>query len=345
MPPYSALIRFWYAMLFGMMVLMYSGCTFMSLKEEVEILEQTAHLQGKIHHAAREGKPIIVLLYTLLPEGDKLVSYSIYHKPDVFHFVHSPGKYRIAAFEDANEDLRYQKSEHAGYYGAPSVVTIEPGKDLSNLDITLQHPDHLTLRESPDLSSSASRANRDLIQLRVGEVVNVRDPMFSHEKGQLGLWEPIRFLEEVGGGVFFLEPFSESKTPVIFVHGAGGTPRNWEFIINRLDRTQFQPWIFYYPSGFRLEWAAELLRRSMSEIYVTHKFHSMIFVAHSMGGLVSRAIVNFGIHQGVGQAIKAFITISTPWGGHQAAQMGVERSLAVIQRRTLYCRSNKKPTY
>ena len=66
-------------------------------------------------------------------------------------------------------------------------------------------------------------------------------------------------------------------------------------------------------------------------MYVNQKFGKLIVIAHSMGGMISRALLN-----SVAQTYEVehgeimFITISTPWRGHQAAQMGVDYAPAVI---------------
>ena len=243
---------------------MVSGCTFLQLKKEVEVLDQTAHLNGTITNKSKQEKPIIILLYQVAPDGKKLVAYTIIHQSRTFHFVTFPGQFVVAAFEDANEDLQYQKEEYAGYYGAPDVITLEPGSTVDDLNVTLQASDILSLEESPDLSHSAIKAEQGLPKGRVaiGEVVNLEDSRFTYENGRMGLWKPIRFWETVGGGIFFLEPFTQNKTPVLFVHGAGGQPRDWSGIVKNLDRSQFQPWVAFYPSGFRLNWIAEGLGKN-----------------------------------------------------------------------------------
>jgi len=56
----------------------------------------------------------------------------------------------------------------------------------------------------------------------------------------------------------------------------------------------------------------------------------MAVVAHSMGGLVSRAFI-LGHHEKmVDDPVKLFISISTPWSGVLSASAGVERSPFVI---------------
>ena len=125
----------------------------MRLKKEVKVLDQIGSIQGRITNESPHQKPVIVLMYQFLPEGKKLVAYSIYHQSDEFHFRSAPGHYMLAAFEDANEDMMYQASEYAGYFGAPSTITIEPGTKVHNVHVTLQAPPTVSLSESPNLSS------------------------------------------------------------------------------------------------------------------------------------------------------------------------------------------------
>ncbi len=315
----------------AIMCFVFSGCAFMALEKEVALFNQTSRLQGTLTNTSPHKKPLVVLLYQFQDNEKKLVAYSIYHTPGTFTFVRLPGRYLIAAFEDANEDFVYQPTEYAGYVNNPSIITVEPGKDHLHLDLTLQHPDDVTLTEAPNLTSPATKMTLDLPNTRAGEIVNLDDPRFSRENGRLGLWKPIQFLQTVGGGVFFLEPFDPEKIPVLFVHGAGGHPTELGPLVHQLDRTRFQPWIFNYPSGLRLDMVAEFLRRSLSKILVNNKFKKLVIIAHSMGGLVSRSLVNTIVQKDVEQQVKLlFLTLSTPWGGHQAAQIGVDYAPAVI---------------
>jgi pimeloyl-ACP methyl ester carboxylesterase len=61
-------------------------------------------------------------------------------------------------------------------------------------------------------------------------------------------------------------------------------------------------------------------------------FRRLIVVAHSMGGLVARAFIERaagGLVPAIG-GIDTFVSISTPWGGHTAAALGVEHAPAVV---------------
>jgi len=53
--------------------------------------------------------------------------------------------------------------------------------------------------------------------------------------------------------LFFKEKYDPGKIPVLFVHGAVGTPLGWENIVGHMDLDRFQPWFYYYPwNGHRM---------------------------------------------------------------------------------------------
>jgi pimeloyl-ACP methyl ester carboxylesterase len=161
-----------------------------------------------------------------------------------------------------------------------------------------------------------------------GTLANLNDLVFSAENGLSGFWTPLEFFKRAGCNIYFLEPYDAKKTPILFVHGAAGSPHDWLYFINNIDRSRYQPWIFYYPSGARLDTISFLLRTKLYELYRKYQFESLYVVAHSMGGLVARSAIiekdNFH------DTLKLFVSISTPWGGEQRAKTGVENSPAVI---------------
>lgn len=205
--------------------LVFPSCAFKKLGKEVSILDQTSLLQGTISTSSPHNQPLIVLLYHLLDDDKKLIAYSIHHTPGTFTFIRLPGQYLIAAFEDANEDLMYQPDEYSGYANDSGVITIKPGEDRLNLDLTVQHPQKVILTEAPDLTSPNTKTQLDLPNIQAGEIVSLEDRRFSYKNAEKGLWQPNKFLRKVGGGVFFLELFDPKKIPVVFVHGVGGSPR------------------------------------------------------------------------------------------------------------------------
>jgi pimeloyl-ACP methyl ester carboxylesterase len=143
-----------------------------------------------------------------------------------------------------------------------------------------------------------------------------------------GFWEPLDYFKRNGCNISFLEPYDHKKIPILFVHGAAGSPQDWRHFISQLDRTHYQPWIFYYPSGARLDTVSFLLQTKIYELHRKYAFDRLYVVAHSMGGLVSRAaLIEKNAFTG---SIKLFVSISTPWSGEQRAKKGVENSPAVI---------------
>jgi pimeloyl-ACP methyl ester carboxylesterase len=115
-------------------------------------------------------------------------------------------------------------------------------------------------------------------------------------------------------------------TPVLFVHGMAGGPRQFESLIAGLDRERYQSWVFYYPSGSRLIDVSDWLTTKTIELRQRLRFKRLILVAHSMGGLVSREfIVDYSERTGR-DAVTLFVSISTPWGGDRMAGLGTQLS-------------------
>jgi pimeloyl-ACP methyl ester carboxylesterase len=156
----------------------------------------------------------------------------------------------------------------------------------------------------------------------IGAVVDFDDDRMAQRHASTALWHPRRFYEEVGGGVFFLEEYDSAKIPVLFVHGMGGSPQDWRFLVENLDRSRFQPWLVFYSSAIRLQPMADKFHEVVDELHIRYGFDRMAVVAHSMGGLVARSFVNTNVVQKEREYIRLFVTISTPWGGHTAAQLG-----------------------
>jgi pimeloyl-ACP methyl ester carboxylesterase len=59
-----------------------------------------------------------------------------------------------------------------------------------------------------------------------------------------------------------------------------------------MDRTKYQPWLFYYPSGLQIPTLGNGLLGMLNELWLEHRFHELHIVAHSMGGLVTRSFLN-----------------------------------------------------
>jgi pimeloyl-ACP methyl ester carboxylesterase len=108
-------------------------------------------------------------------------------------------------------------------------------------------------------------------------------------------------------GVHMLAPYQPGKIPVLLVHGLLSSPMTWAPVFNDLQadpvlRERYQFWYYFYPTGEPYLSAAADLRKQLAqmreEFDPDHKdpaLDRMVFVGHSMGGLVSRLLtVNGG---------------------------------------------------
>lgn len=143
-------------------------------------------------------------------------------------------------------------------------------------------------------------------------------------------------------GLYSLTPFQENKIPVVFVHGLLSNPRTWAQMINTLMgdpliRRHCQFWFFAYPTGNPIIYSAKLLRQSLLDVekqveptFRKNDFSKMVVVAHSMGGLLSKTLIqNSGdalIKQMSGQSEKAIMERLTP------EQQEFVRSLLIFKR-------------
>jgi pimeloyl-ACP methyl ester carboxylesterase len=164
----------------------------------------------------------------------------------------------------------------------------------------------------------------------VGELTSLVEDMFSERVAESGLWRPFDFLVDGYAGVYFLEPYDPNRIPVLFVHGINGTPASFDYLIRQLDRRRFQAWVYYYPSGLYLDLIADHLNQTVRKLQQRHGVAHYAVVAHSMGGLVSRGFILRYTQGSNASRIPLYVTISTPWGGHKAAESGVKNAPVVV---------------
>ena len=313
-------------------VIALSGCTLFRVKQDVWRMERAVELRGEVVGAAPDKAVAVILVRD--HRGKKTIfNYSVRYGPGAFRFVMSPGSAYLFAYEDENGDLQYQKGEPAAWYGGmvAQMITLQDGEVAEGLKIELMR----AVPQGVDDYERPARPTEGAIKLgrftySIGEVTNLDDKRFTEEQGKMGLFEPVHSAMLNGLGVYLLEPYDPKKVPVLYVHGAGGYPQEFRSLIEHLDRTKFQPWVMQYPSGFRLDVSRDLMVQALVELYAKYKFAKFVIVAHSMGGLVSRAGINKIFHDYPDNPLSLFISISTPWDGVDTARLGVEHSPVVL---------------
>ena len=312
-----------------------TGCVFKDLQAELTAFDQTYAIVGRIKAGSTSTGPILVLL--LEPaDGGHNVGYSVFGEATGdFSFLVPQGVYTLAAFEDANNNLRCDPGEPSGVYDAPILTgPLSKGGDATDKDgsiggltLRLQSGNEL-LETFPELTGTSLFGAPSFV--RVGTIARLDDPAFDQANGSLGYWKPATFLKNLGVGIYFLEPFDPHKQPVLFVHGAIGTPAGFSAIVASMDRDRYQPWFFYYPSGVRLNLVVDALVEIVKQVRDAYAFDKLLIVAHSMGGLVSREFIHAYTRTARPATIGAFVSISTPWGGSQMAAKGAENAPVAV---------------
>jgi pimeloyl-ACP methyl ester carboxylesterase len=101
-------------------------------------------------------------------------------------------------------------------------------------------------------------------------------------------------------GIYTLEPYQPGKVPVVLVHGLLSSPLTWAPAYNDLLadptlRKRYQFWAYFYPTGNPYMATAADLRRELarlrSDLDPQHRDRALdeiVFIGHSMGGLVSK---------------------------------------------------------
>ena len=228
-----------------------------------------------------------------------------------------------------NRDYTFQPDEPAGVCPAP--IAAYPGETVSDIVIRIEAPGAVRVPLKIEVKPNASTdAAPELNYYQVGQVTTLDDPRFTAANAQAGLWMPIEVIRDAGMGLYFLEPYSPDKTPLLFVHGSGANPTSFRYLIDRIDRSRYQPWVYFYPTGMRLERQGQLLYRILAILQDQLEFRRISLVSHSMGGLVVRGALSEAVRNAFPVEFPVFVSLSAPWQGHAGAAEGVERSPAVI---------------
>ncbi|MBR33027.1 MAG: hypothetical protein CMN77_17135 [Spirochaetaceae bacterium] len=97
-------------------------------------------------------------------------------------------------------------------------------------------------------------------------------------------------------GLYMLYPYDKDKIPVVFVHGLASSPMTWFTMINELIadpeiRSRYQFWVYWYPTSNPVVFSAADLRKTLSSAQKRFGFRRMVLIGHSMGGLLSRLMI------------------------------------------------------
>ncbi|MEC5396967.1 PGAP1-like alpha/beta domain-containing protein [Uliginosibacterium sp. H1] len=308
-----------------------SACTLVRLREEAAAIDTATVLVGTVQPVHSCAGPIQVLALDMddrtqsVPPGPHIAHHTRLFAPGGYELIVPRGRYTVLAFCDANDNLRHDPGEDAGWTDPASPLAASGDGVIIGNDLTLAYKllptawAGLQVPPSPFGTHSA----------RAGAIAALDTPAFSAEQGVRGYWAPLSFYRELGGNIYFLEPYDPKRIPVLFIHGAAGSPQDWRDFFSRLDRSRYQAWFFYYPSGTSLESTSNLLYWKLYNLQAEYSFQQVVFTAHSMGGLVARDFLTRHATQ-LPFSIPLFVSLSTPWAGEARAESGVRNSPAAV---------------
>ena len=295
-----------------------AGCALLELRDDSAAFYASTALVGRVWSPAPWSAPVVVAALRRQAGGIEVADAALLHEIGAYELVVPPGEYTLFAFGDANGNLVYDAGEPAGEHARGGTVAATGEGMVPSLDIALSR------QGAPAVSAGTSFAPPGAARLRstqAGALAQLDDELFSAEAASLGYWAPASFYRAFGGNIFFLEPYDAAKMPVLFVHGAFGSPRDWRFLAEGLEHGRFQSWVFNYPSGAPIGSLAQLLYRKLHNLQERHGFRSMAIVAHSQGGLVVRRFL--ADHGAAFPQVRLFVSLATPWGGELLANLGV----------------------
>lgn len=309
------------------MLLMVNACSLKAINKQSIKLENLAQVSGSVILKEQTKHPIIVAAITYNKDKITIVKQSHADKMGTYNMYLLPGEYLIGAYIDKNNNNVRDSNEDTAMFnqgvGRFSTITLSDKQNLKLDIITIDPKNTIT-------PYKAVHYHTNKINENTGRVISLDDAMFTKKNSDMGLWRPFDFLKQVGGGLMFLQPFAEDKTPVLFIHGLSGNPTEFKHIIKQLDQNKFQPWILYYPSGLPLNLVSDYMAKSLTTLQKKHGFSNIQLISHSMGGLISRDFLKLQQTKKLPFDTSLYVSINSPMHGLDSAARGVKESPIVI---------------
>jgi len=310
-----------------------AGCqTMLPLSRDLKRESSTVILSGVVESGYDANQVLVVATAagsgsTAKEAGREVVAFSRLSTTSAFALLVPDSRYYwVTAFADLNGNGHWDAGEMGGEVGGEAGLWATAGNDFNSLEIQLDEP----LEAVETLAATEMGSAAAAIRVRTGELSTLEDPHLSSEAGHQGLWQPLEYSQAIGFGIDFLEPFDPDRIGVLFVNGTGGSPQDWRAAIENLDRSRFQPWVLVYPSGAPLGEMADATTSVLEALSRSLGFQEVFVVAHSMGGLIARAVTDRLGSPEARPSVRLLVTVASPFEGHSAASRGVRYSPAVI---------------
>ena len=282
-------------------------------------------IMGEVICKNGEDYPVTVIAYPLSFKNKQLVDYVILDAAGPFMIYVPEGRYVIYTACDIDNDSIFETDEVSGVYNEGEEIFVENGEIKKDIDITVSKKNNGKILFPRELAIEDD-FNTPVYTGGNGKIKKIYDEMFYPDKAASGWWTPSSFMKEYGANIYFIEAYDPKKIPVLFIHGAKGSPQDWVYFLIRLDRNRYQPWFFYYPSGMRLSLSSKILYEKLAELQKKFGFPVICITAHSMGGIVARAMLTDHNFSKSTHFVKLYISLATPWTGYMSADTGMAYS-------------------
>ena len=309
-----------------LVILVTASCAFSTLEDDLEKMDEVTHLFSGTLEAEGLASDSVVVVASNDQQGEKIAKFNLLYGSGPVEMLLSPAPTYFFGFNDLNKDLSFQRGEPFGW--AANAEAVGPD-DVFQIRIVVDASDPGPIPEKLVDQPLYEHLN-DVVSLNIGAISALDNPLFSAEQATKGLWQPFAFMQDGGAGIHFLEDYDPNKIPVLFVHGIDDSPRRFAALIEQLDATRYQAWVYSYPSGLRLSWLAGGMAKFLETLNRKLQFDELHIVAHSMGGLVARGGINLCMQNSACSYLRSYTSISTPWNGVESARSGVKWAPTVV---------------
>ena len=290
--------------------------------------EDSLLLDGQVVQAQTRQEPLLFMAVCGQYRKNEIVAMRTLESPaGDYSVLLPPCGYALYIFSDLDQNGYFERDELVGQ--SPPEAQVIVAADRSRDGAVVEGP-----AISVDYEHPAKAGFRVRVKVRRTSNIfaSLDDDFFDPKYGSAGLYNPAALMAHTQGFLFGLEEAGDAKTAVLFVHGNTGTPRDWKFFVEGLDRTRFQPFFFYYPTGLPLDKLGSVLAQMIESFPRNGKNEQrpIVLVAQSLGGLVAMSAVQKLSAEGNGSSLKLFATISTPYGGDNEALSWLESMPAVV---------------
>jgi len=280
-------------------------------------------VSGSIEKVEESRGPLLLAAVSSQYRENEIVALTTVRNPrDGYTLFLPKGDYGLFLFADLNGNGLFERNE---LVGQASVIVDSAGSRAGVLT-------------PPPIVADYTQPGKTVFRMRVRVQAasyvypSLDDDFFDPRFGNEGLYNPASLMAHTQGFLFGLEDYDVNKTTVLFVHGIGGTPRDWKFYAEGLDRRRFQPFFLYYPSGMPLDKISSLLAQVISSLDRSSRnsSHRIVLAAHSMGGLIALSAIQKLAAEGLPSSLALYCSFSTPYDGSESARKGVETAPFVV---------------